>query len=168
MNRRNNNTVSCAEMQEMVIQYIENRLPESELVAFLNHIENCPSCKEDLMVNYSILTAIEQLSNDEDFSDSYVDEMEAKLSNSRLGILRGKRKMHRLRFLCLALMLCCGFVIGLSSAKDPVRYYLPEESESTFRLNYYGIPEGYDPVYDTLIEYNDEVIAKLRELNKGE
>ncbi len=166
MNHKKKATVSCAEMQELVIQYIENRLPESKLSAFLDHIESCPSCKEDLMVNYSILTAIEQLSNDEDFSDSYVGEMETKLLNSRLGILRGRRRMRRLRFLCMIFMISCGLAIGLSSAGDPVRYYLPKESKSTFQLKYYGIPEGYDPVYETLIEYNDEVIAKLRELNQ--
>ncbi len=156
-------TISCAEAQEMANLYIENKLPENRLPLFLKHIETCASCKEDLMVNYSILTAIEQLSNGEDFSESYVNEMESRLTNSKLSIVRGKKKIHRLRIVCLVLFLVCGFVIGLSSVKDPVRYYLPDGADSSLKLDYYGIPEEYDAVYQTLIEYNDRVIEKLNQ-----
>ncbi len=159
--------VDCKTVQQWSNLYIENRLPEEHLPAFLVHVKQCPVCREDLMVNYSILTALSQLSNNEDFSESYVHEMEEKMAESEARLKRIKKSARNLRILIVLLCVCVGFVLGLTDAKNTVYTYLPETMESSMQLNYYGVPKEYDSVYQAIIEHNDSVIEHLRERNKS-
>ena len=42
------NSMDCQKAEEMVNQYMEHILSVDELEAFLDHIEHCPSCYDEL------------------------------------------------------------------------------------------------------------------------
>lgn len=163
MKRNERAEVTCQQVQQWSNLYINDALDDEYLPAYLEHIEQCSECRDDLMLNYSILTAIRQLSDGEDFSESYVKEMEARLIASRDRLLHAKRHTRTLRTVALLLFVVAGIVIGFSAKKDPIKPYLPQGEKSDLRIEHYGFPSGYDPVYNTILEYNDRVIAKLRE-----
>lgn len=53
--------LSCKEAEKMVIPYINFQLGEEELEAFLTHIQDCPSCREELEIYYTVSFGLQQL-----------------------------------------------------------------------------------------------------------
>lgn len=53
--------LTCKEAEKMVMPYINVQLDEDELEAFLNHIQNCPSCREELEIYYTVSLGLQQL-----------------------------------------------------------------------------------------------------------
>lgn len=53
--------LTCKEAEKMVMPYINVQLDEKELEAFLKHIENCPSCREELEIYYTVSLGLRQL-----------------------------------------------------------------------------------------------------------
>lgn len=53
--------LNCREAEKMVMPYINAELDEQELEQFLNHIHNCPECKEELEIYYTVSLGLRQL-----------------------------------------------------------------------------------------------------------
>ncbi len=159
--------MNCKEAQALFQNYIDGHLPEKILPDFLEHMEECPKCLEDLKVQYAIYTAISQLNSGKDFSDDYGSEVMRKLAGDREFLKRRHRRKLSLRFVSILLCVCAGITIGLSDTKSIVRVYLPDTEESHFSLNYYGIDKGRDPVYRAIKFYNEEVIRQLEGASDG-
>ncbi len=53
--------LTCKEAEKMVMPFIENQLSETELEAFLIHVDSCPSCKEELEIYYTVSAGLKQL-----------------------------------------------------------------------------------------------------------
>lgn len=61
--------MDCKEVQKLVTKYIDKDMTEKELAMFLEHIEHCKECYEELEINYTIYLALMQL--DDDLGASY-------------------------------------------------------------------------------------------------
>ena len=53
--------LSCREVEKMVMPYIDEALGEEELDEFLEHIEDCESCREELEIYYTVSVGLRQL-----------------------------------------------------------------------------------------------------------
>ena len=56
---------SCREIEKMVMPYINHQLDETQLEQFLKHVKNCPACREELEIYYTVsvgLTLLDRLS----------------------------------------------------------------------------------------------------------
>ena len=53
--------MTCREAQQMVMPYINHQLCDEELEAFLLHIEECPDCREELEIYFTVDVGIRQL-----------------------------------------------------------------------------------------------------------
>ncbi|MDO4269042.1 MAG: zf-HC2 domain-containing protein [Eubacteriales bacterium] len=53
--------LTCREAEKMVMPYIEGRLDEQELEAFLNHVSGCASCREELEIYFTVSEGLRQL-----------------------------------------------------------------------------------------------------------
>ena len=80
-------------------QFINDRLDAEDIQAFLDHIDSCPECREELEVNYSLMTAMKQLDEDTDLSDNYIEELNQKIETCYLEELKRKRSGTRRRIL---------------------------------------------------------------------
>lgn len=58
--------IECRQAESMVAQYIKHTLSVDELEEFLNHIEHCSSCFDELETYYIVHKAIQQLDEKED------------------------------------------------------------------------------------------------------
>lgn len=56
--------VTCKEAERMVTPYIKDELDGDELEAFLAHLENCPSCQEELEIYFMVDVGLKQLDKD--------------------------------------------------------------------------------------------------------
>ena len=63
--------MNCQTAESMVNRYIEHDLSVDELENFLEHVENCPSCYDELETYFIVHAAMQQL--DEESRDSTLD-----------------------------------------------------------------------------------------------
>ena len=63
--------MNCQTAESMVNRYIEHDLSVDELEDFLEHVENCPSCYDELETYFIVHAAMQQL--DEESRDSSLD-----------------------------------------------------------------------------------------------
>ncbi len=53
--------LTCQEAEKMVMPYIDEMLGEEELDEFLEHIEGCEACREELEIYYTVSVGLRQL-----------------------------------------------------------------------------------------------------------
>ncbi len=75
-------TMDCQEAQRLVMPYIQDELMPEELEEFLEHVESCKDCQEELEIYFTVALGLRQL---DEGSGSYniKGEMEASLEESR-------------------------------------------------------------------------------------
>lgn len=56
--------MTCKDAEALVMPYIRKELPEYEMEEFLEHIEGCENCKEELEIYYTVDVGIRQLDAD--------------------------------------------------------------------------------------------------------
>lgn len=86
--------MNCQTAESMVNRYIEHDLSVDELEDFLEHVENCPSCYDELETYFIVHAAMQQL--DEKQEDSVLDFkelLEEDIRKSKRYIR--KKKFHR-------------------------------------------------------------------------
>ena len=86
--------MNCQTAESMVNRYIEHDLSVDELENFLEHVENCPSCYDELETYFIVHAAMQQL--DEKQEDSVLDFkelLEEDIRKSKRYIR--KKKFHR-------------------------------------------------------------------------
>lgn len=54
----------CREAESLVTPYIRHELSDEKLEEFLEHIETCENCKEELEIYYTVDVGIKQLDTD--------------------------------------------------------------------------------------------------------
>ena len=83
--------MNCQTAESMVTRYIEHDLSVEELEGFLDHVESCPSCYDELETYFIVHAAIQQL--DEVSKDSTLDFrelLEEDIRKSKHYILKKK------------------------------------------------------------------------------
>ena len=86
--------MDCRTAEGMVSSYIKHDLPLNELEEFLDHVQNCSSCYDELETYFIVHEVTQQL--DDDSSDSVLDFkklLEQDIRKSRRYIRR--KKFHR-------------------------------------------------------------------------
>ena len=89
--------MNCQTAESMVNRYIEHDLSVNELEDFLDHVENCPSCYDELETYFIVHAAMRQL--DEESGDSSLDLrelLEDDIRRSKHYILKMKFNYNRL------------------------------------------------------------------------
>ena len=57
--------MDCRTVQQKIMPYIERKLSDAELEAFLDHVQHCKSCSEELEVYFTIYYALQKLDSDD-------------------------------------------------------------------------------------------------------
>ena len=102
--------MTCKEAQRLVIPYIRHQLDEETMEAFLDHIDGCEECREELEIYYTVEAGIRQLDSDTGHYNIKGD-MEADIQASRQQIYQvrmltiARYAADTLAVLCIAVML---------------------------------------------------------------
>ena len=105
--------MDCRTAEGMVSSYIKHDLPLNELEEFLDHVQNCSSCYDELETYFIVHEVTQQL--DDDSSDSVLDFkklLEQDIRKSRRYI----RKKKLVRFsvgvlLCILIVALAAFMV---------------------------------------------------------
>ncbi len=121
--------MDCKRAMELMTQFINDQLDAEDVQAFLDHIDSCPECREELEVNYSLMTAMKQLDEDTDLSDNYIEELNKKIETCYLDELKRKRSCVRRRILLGVVVVLLLFMNGIT-----VKEERKEEDRRFFRM----------------------------------
>ncbi|WP_432627502.1 anti-sigma factor family protein [Brotaphodocola sp.] len=53
--------MTCREAEKLIMPFIDMKLDEEELEAFLIHVSTCPDCREELEIYYTVSLGLRQL-----------------------------------------------------------------------------------------------------------
>lgn len=53
--------MTCREAERLVMPYINGSITDEELKAFVEHIDHCPDCREELEIYFTVDVGIRQL-----------------------------------------------------------------------------------------------------------
>ena len=134
--------MDCKRAMELITLFINDRLNSEDTEAFLNHIEDCAECREELEVNYSLMTAMKQLDEGTDLSDNYIDELNHKIEKCYLDELKRKRSCSRRRALLAVVVVLLVFINGITAKekreKEDIQFFrmitgteIPENTEES-------------------------------------
>ena len=121
--------MDCKRAMELMTQFINESLDAEDVQAFLDHIDSCPECREELEVTYSLMTAMKQLDEDTDLSDNYIEELNQKIETCYLDELKRKRSCVRRRIVLGVVVVLLLFMNGIT-VKETRR----EEDKRFFRM----------------------------------
>ena len=119
--------MDCKRAMELMTQFINEQLDAEDVQAFLDHIDSCPECREELEVTYSLMTAMKQLDEDTDLSDNYIEELNQKIETCYLDELKRKRSCIRRRIVLgvvvVLLVLQSGITIKEARQEEDKRFF---------------------------------------------
>lgn len=74
-------SVNCQEAEKLIVPYINNELSPMELEDFMEHLEGCESCREELEIHYMVDVGLKQLDEDNAVYD-IVGDLRRKIEDS--------------------------------------------------------------------------------------
>jgi hypothetical protein len=146
------------ETQRMITPFINDELSLKETEAFVDHVNSCPECREELEVYYALLTAMKQLDEDKILYDDFSMELSAKLEKAQERIIHAKFAYYRKKGAVLLIILL--FILALNwrynGKKEPV--VIITESDFRLRLKYQSTREDpLDAALQTFMEKQEKI-----------
>lgn len=72
--------MECKEVQKNIQSFINDELDSKEALSFIEHIRKCPDCKEELSIEFLVVTGLQCLDSAEAFD--LQQELMDKIKNS--------------------------------------------------------------------------------------
>lgn len=105
--------IDCRQAEAMVTKYINHTLSTNELEDFLDHIEHCSSCYDELETYFIVHKAIQQLDEKEDGTVyNFRKLLEQDIHRTRRHI-RQKKGLHFLSLLLFSTVLVSAALFAL-------------------------------------------------------
>lgn len=105
--------IDCRQAEAMVTKYINHTLSTNELEDFLDHIEHCSSCYDELETYFIVHKAIQQLDEKEDGTVyNFRKLLEQDIHRTRRHI-RQKKGLHFLSLLLFSIVLVSAALFAL-------------------------------------------------------
>lgn len=79
--------MTCEEAEKLVGPYINDQLSMTELEDFIDHIESCENCREELEIYYMVDVGLKKLDEDDGTYD-IVGDLRRRLQESRAALKR--------------------------------------------------------------------------------
>ena len=86
INDRMVNTMNCVRAQQLVKPYLDGLLSDRELEEFLDHVQNCQDCFDELEVYFSIYRTLDNVDEKGDYN--FTKKLHRKLEDSRMYLRR--------------------------------------------------------------------------------
>ena len=101
--------MDCRTVQQKIMPYIERKLSDAELEEFLDHVQHCEDCSEELEVYFTVYYALQRL--DADDTESF--DMQEILKEDMEKMQMHLQKNESVRFLKKFFYVIVGMVIGI-------------------------------------------------------
>lgn len=57
----------CKKIEKMIPKYLTNKLTTYEMLPFLEHVKNCPECREEVTIQYMVTEGLSRAEIDNDY-----------------------------------------------------------------------------------------------------
>ncbi len=114
--------MNCREAQQLMGNFIDDKMDDETLEAFIEHVKNCPSCYDDLEVYYMVITGIRQLDEGED--TDFINGLKNKLKDKEAWLKRRKKVRVR-KWICA----CAAFFLLIAGTGVFFLFQYMEASE---------------------------------------
>lgn len=107
--------MKCHDAQLLIVGFIEQRLTDQQLEAFIDHIAGCQDCYDELEVYYMITTGLMQLDEDHTGTLDLKKNLRNFIAEQRQALYDRKRtasRNRRLSMACIICILCAGIFLG--------------------------------------------------------
>lgn len=151
--------MNCFEAQSLITKYLNNELSDEKLKEFLDHINICENCSEELEIYYTVITGFKQLDADVELTDNFSLALKKKLAQSRLSLTRRvKRRHRRLVYLTVVVGVLTPIFLGIESSQvsDKTQIVYTDVEESNYELKY-NFDYGFNQLDDYIRENEEEV-----------
>ncbi len=123
--------MDCNTAEKLIHLYVKRELDGEVLEEFLEHVEHCPSCSEELEVNFSIYYALKQLNNEDDDSFDMKELLRKDIISAKSYLQSEDDRQFVERFLGLLAMLLLFLFLAISLE---IRYYGGFQKSKLFRI----------------------------------
>ncbi len=114
--------MDCREVQEKIMFFINEELPEEHMETFLEHVDSCKECKEELEISYSIFWGLKML-QDETADSFHIQQALDKFMTKKREEIRGSQRRKKFLFgLFIGFLIVVFIFFGLQL----VRFLRPE------------------------------------------
>lgn len=107
--------MTCDRAQKLITPFINDELDNEELEDFINHVNTCSECYEELEVYYTLLTAMKQLDDEERISDDFKLQLSTKLERAEEKIIHERFSRYRKRSILILLAIAIGLLLSLQN-----------------------------------------------------
>lgn len=122
--------MDCREAQAFIVPFIEGNLNDEQTEKFIEHIENCTECYDELEVYYIVMVGVKQLDEDDHMLVDFNGDLKKYIAFKKEQLAKKHSRSARLKFggimLVLLLLFISGFVYyNIYNHPDiTARYYL--------------------------------------------
>ena len=141
--------MNCMKAQSMITPFINNKLTLKETEEFIDHVENCSDCREELEVYYALLTAMRQLDEDKNISSNFGQELNQKLERSKERIFHAKFTYYRKKVILVLTILLVAFFLSIRYAGNTEVEKVVTKSDFHIR---YQFPTQINSVNEQLLQ----------------
>lgn len=128
--------MNCIDAQRMIMPFINNELNMDQLEEFINHVNNCSNCMEELEVYYVLLSSMKQLDEDKELSNDFHQDLMDLLTQSEERILHEKLLHIRKRIALIVMITIVAVISSFRLGELVVEDVLPHVvSESNYRMD---------------------------------
>jgi|GEM_PF-1844997 hypothetical protein len=162
--------MTCNKVQNMITPFINNKLSIKEMDEFLQHIDSCANCSEELEFYYTLLTAMKQLDEDKNLSTNFKNDLATKINRAEDRILHAKYTYYRKITILIVAILTFAFILSIRYVEvkeEPnvlskehytiIRMFRDERADYVnAQLELYYSQQGIDVVPLPIIDYNKQ------------
>ncbi len=94
--------MTCKDIDKSITLFLEDDLDNQDLADFLDHIDNCPECREELTIQFLVRTGMQRLEDGNTFN--LKEELDNLLKSAEKR-LKGRRRLVHFSFLLEVLVL---------------------------------------------------------------
>ena len=107
---RSGKGMNCKDAEKKIPYFLQDELDGSKLEEFLEHMENCPECKEELSIQFLVAEGLERLEKGNNFN--LQKELLMKLEDADHYVSLHRTLWHIL--ICLEVAVALAIIISLS------------------------------------------------------
>lgn len=98
--------MTCFEAQCLITPFINEELDTEQLKGFLEHINHCADCRDDLDVYFTLLNGMKQLDENKNIANNFHIDLDGFLHKQEEKIRQEKsKKIQKRIILCLCMLL---------------------------------------------------------------
>ena len=143
--------MDCLKAQTRITSYVEEELTGNELKEFLLHMENCPGCREELEIYYTLLVATKQLDEGLLTTSNFTQELDDKIHLQLKQICHWERLSRRVHLAAAAIGLFLVFWTGIKLTNWPLPVLNPPKitwEQQKYFIETNALPYMLQTVYE--------------------